>query len=232
MKFKPLNSWVRGNESVTPYNFYENLIPSVEKGAFISIDEVIDLHLADKVDTGNLEDSWNANQSYIKNACEIANIGSENSFELDNEEKTWILDELGEPPESSYNLYFITIYDKTNEEIVYIGKTDAKKSRFANGHKAALRLHNPKFKKYDKRVYFGTITFLSDKNDYVPLELIKPYDLAKDYLSEMEALLITYFKPELNKRKEHYSMLENLNIHIQNFTEISDFLHDYIVMRL
>lgn len=230
MKFKPLKPWVKGNGSVTPCNFYGNLTPSVERGAFIALDEAIDLHIADSIDTGNLYDSWHANQNYIDMACAIANVGHDNDFDLDNEEKSWILDELGEPPDSSYNLYFITVYDESYEKIVYIGKTDAKKSRFTNGHKAALKLHNPVYRQYDKRVYFGTITFISNENDYLPLEFIKPYKQAKEYLSEMEALLITYFRPELNKRKEHYDKLTNLVIHIQNFSGESEFLHDYFVM--
>ena len=121
-------------------------------------------------------------------------------------------------------IYFISIYDESNERIVYIGKTDAKGSRFANGHKAALKLHDPIYKDYYRRVYFGTITFLSESGDYLPLEFIRTYKLAKRYLTEMEALLITYFKPELNERKEKYSKLANLVIHVQNFTDVSDYL--------
>lgn len=230
MKYQPLKPWLKGNGSVTPFNFYGEFVPSVEMGAFIALDEVVELHLAHTIDTGNLHDSWYSNQVYIEKACEITGIGEENDFDLDNEEKSWILDELGEPPENSYNLYFITIYDETNEKLVYIGKTDAKESRFVNGHKAALKLHNPMYKNYNKRVYFGTITFLSENSDYLPLEFIKPYKLAKKCLAEMEALLITYFNPELNERKEKYSKLENLVIHIQNFTGVSDYLQDYIVM--
>ena len=51
--------------------------------------------------------------------------------------------------------------ERTEEKLVYIGKTDSKSSRFSNGHLVALKLHNPRYQKYYKRVYFGTIMFLN-----------------------------------------------------------------------
>ena len=232
MKFQPLEPWVKGNQSVTPVNVYGKLEPSIEMSAFIALDVATDLHLANTIDSGNLYDSWNKHKDYIEKACELANIDindPDNSFDLDNEEKYWILNELGESPFCCYNLYFITIFNDKEEKLVYIGKTDSRKGRFSNGHSVALKLHNPIFNEYNKRIYFGTITFLSDKKDYIPLEFIKPYEEAKKYLGEMEALLISWFKPTLNIRKEKVGTLYNLNVHIQNFSEVSDFLHDYFV---
>ena len=113
---------------------------------------------------------------------------------------------------------------------MYIGKTDSKKGRFVNGHLAALKLHNPKYNCYNKRIYFGTITFLSEMKEYVPLEFIIPYDLAKKYLGEMEALLIDRLNPELNVRRERIGKMENLGVvHIQNFSDVTMFMHDYFV---
>ncbi len=85
--------------------------------------------------------------------------------------------------------------------LISLGLT-SKKSRFSNGHLAALKLHNPIYNGYNKRVYFGTVMFLSDDKEYVPLEFISPYSRAERYLSEMEAYLIERLNPELNKKKE------------------------------
>lgn len=230
MKLQPLKPWVIGNGSITPENFYGQLKPNFKMGAFIALDEAVDLYLANTIDTGNLQDSWDLNKEYIEKACEITGVDEENKFNLDNEEKQWILDELGEPPECCYNIYFITIYNETEERLVYIGKTDSKKGRFANGHLVALKLHNPKYNYYNKRIYFGTITFLSEMKEYVPLEFITPYDLAKKYLGEMEALLIDRLNPELNVRRERIWEMENLGVvHIQNFSDVTKFMHDYFV---
>ncbi|MBP2658039.1 MAG: hypothetical protein H6Q69_1071 [Firmicutes bacterium] len=229
MKFQPLKPWIKGNGSVTPNNFYGNSKPCFEMGAFIALDIAVDLYFVNTVDTGNLFDSWHKNKELIEKACEIANVSEDNGYDLDNEEKGWILEELGEPPECCYNLYFITVYDDANERLVYIGKTDAKKSRFINGHLVALKLHNPKYNMLNKRVYFGTITFLSKENEYVPLEFITPYNEANNLLCEMEALLISHFVPELNVKREHVDKLKDLIVHIQNFSDVSAFLNDYVV---
>lgn len=229
MKFQPLRPWVIGNSSVTPENFYGNLEPDFEMGAFVALDVAVDLYLANTVDTGNLRDSWELNREYIEKACEITGVSAENGYDLDNEEKLWILDELGEPPECCYNLYFITIYNDAEERLVYIGKTDSKKNRFVNGHLAALKLLNPIYQGYSKRIYFGTIMFLSE-TEYVPLEFITPYNLAEKYLGEMEAFLIDRLNPELNSKSERIGDLENLSVvHIQNFSNVSMFMHDYFV---
>ena len=74
--------------------------------------------------------------------------------------------------------------------------------------------------------------FLSDDKEYIPLEFIQSYDEAKKYLGEMEALLIAWFKPELNIRKETAGEMKDLSIvHIQNFSDVSDFLNDYMVYK-
>lgn len=229
MKFQPLKPWVKGNESVTPNNFYGSLEPCFEMGAFIAIDIAIDLYLANTVDTGNLFESWHSNKEYIEKACKIADVSEDNNYDLDHEEKAWILEELGEPPECCYNIYFITVYDDTNEKLVYIGKTDSKKSRFINGHLAALKLHNPKYNTFNKRIYFGTITFLSKNKEYIPLEFITPYIQANKLLYEMEALLISHFNPELNVKSEKVGKMKDLIVHVQNFSDVSDFLDNYIV---
>ncbi len=194
------------------------------------MDIATDLYLANTIDTGNLYDSWHKNRDYIEKACYITGASSENDYDLDNEEKWIILNELGEPPLCCYNLYFITIYNTEEEKLVYIGKTDSRKSRFSNGHLAALKLHNPKFNQYYKRVYFGTLMFLSKDREYIPLEFITPFEKAKKYLSEIEALLIDWFNPELNVKSESIGSMKYIStVHIQNFSQVSNFLHDYFI---
>lgn len=232
MNLQSLSPWLKGNESITPNNFYHDLKPCFEMGAFVALDFAVELYLANTVNTGNLRESWKNHKKYIEKACKIAGIEENSDYDLDNEQKYWILEELGDPPTCCYNLYFITIYNEEEEKLVYIGKTDSENSRFANGHIAALKLHHPKYSKYNKRVYFGTIMFLSDDKEYIPLEFIQSYDEAKKYLGEMEALLIAWFKPELNIRKETAGEMKDLSIvHIQNFSDVSDFLNDYMVYK-
>jgi len=228
---RPLQPWVQGNESVTPANFFGNHSPSCEYGMFIGIDVAVELYLAETIDTGNLEDSWSKNNTYIEKAMKIANRDPvEDGYDLDNEEKIWILDELGEPPCGSYNLYFITIYNENEEILMYIGKTDSRKSRFRGGHTAALKLHDPKYNGYKKRVYFGTVCFISEEDGYLPMEFIQPFSVAKKLLSEVEAFLIRRLESKLNKAKGEMGSLKKMNsLHIQNFSGESDFLNDKIL---
>ncbi len=118
MKFQPLESWIMGNESITPINFYGNLKPCMEMGAFIGLDVGCDLYLANMIDTGNLHDSWMENKEYIEKVCELTGTNEECGYDLDNEEKRLILEELGEPPACCYNIYFITIYDDNEEKLI------------------------------------------------------------------------------------------------------------------
>lgn len=234
MRTSMLEPWVNGNESITPRNFFENNYPCFEVGAFIGIDHYVELHNAHKFDSGNLEGSWTETRDYIERALEIAQFDLDDieefeDFSLDHEEKHWILEELGKPPLSSYNIYIITIYNDHEEKIVYIGKTDAKGSRFSNGHLAALKLHNPIYDNYKKRVYFGTVVFLDDNSEYLPLEYITPLNTAKELLAFTEMILINYFKPELNTQYKNINSPISTQFHIQNFTDTSPFLNDVFV---
>jgi hypothetical protein len=226
-----LEPWLKGNESITPMNFASNNSPCFELGAYIGLDEYVELYKANEFDSGNLQTSWSETREYIEQALAIVNRDLDNDdFYLDNEEKWYILKKLGEPPLCSYNIYIITIYNETEEKIVYIGKTDAKNSRFSNGHLAALKLHNPIYDKYKKRVYFGTLMFLDKKNNYLPLEYITPLEEAKRILGYSEAILIHYFKPELNVQMINIETIPITTVfHIQNFTDTAPFLNDVFV---
>ncbi len=229
MSFRPLEPWIKGNESITPENLYRNLKPDMELGAFVVLEKAIDLYLANSVKSGNLYDSWKVNKEYIEKVYDMIGINEKDNYLLDNEEKQWILEKLGEPPKSGYNLYFITIHNEIEEKLVYIGKSESKRSRFMNGHLAALKLHNPIYQNYNKRIYFGTAVFLSAK-EYIPLEFIRPYMLAKRYLGNIEAFLIDRLKPELNVKHESAGELKNLSlVHIQNFSEEPTFMRDCFV---
>ncbi|MDO5151259.1 MAG: hypothetical protein Q4D76_17995 [Oscillospiraceae bacterium] len=230
MKFQQLKPWIMGNESITPMNYYEKIKPCIEMGAYIGLDVCVDLYLANTIDTGNLHESWVKNKEYIEKVCEITGTGAECGYDLDDEEKRWVLEELGEPPTCCYNIYFVSIYNDNEEKLVYVGKTDSQKSRFVNGHLVALKLHNPQYHDYYKRIYFGTVMFLSETREYVPLEFITPFQDAKRYLGEMEAFLIDRLQPELNVKNEKVGKLEHLGVvHIQNFSDVSDFMNDYFI---
>ncbi|HFE9700318.1 TPA: hypothetical protein ACGA34_000284 [Clostridium perfringens] len=236
MRQSMLTPWLKGNESITPRNFYMENKPNFELGAFLGIDEYIDLYKVYEFDSGNLEDSWLKTHEYIDRAFSIINEdlyrlleNNEIDMSLDNEEKYMILKELGNPPLCSYNIYIITIYNDKEERIVYIGKTDSKKSRFKNGHLAALKLHNPKYEGYKKRIYFGTIVFLSESN-FIPLEYITPLEYARTLLSYTESILIKNFKPELNTLLIDSNIdIPKIQFHIQNFTDTSPFLNDIFI---
>lgn len=234
MRQSMLKTWIKGNESITPRNFLQSNEPDFEMGAFIGIDEYIDLHRVHEFNSGNLECSWRETRDYIEKAVGIAlydleDVDEGETFNLDNEAKYWIIRELGEPPLASYNIYIITIYNDMEEKIVYIGKTDAKKSRFSNGHLAALKLHNPIYDNYKKRVYFGNIIFLDKNKDYVPLEYITPLEKAKKLLAFTEKILINHFKPELNTQNIDINDPISTIFHIQNFTDTNLFEDDVFV---
>ena len=149
---------------------------------------------------------------------------------MDNEERYTILEELGEPPLGSYNIYIISVINNKdgNEKVVYIGKTNAQNSRFSNGHLAALKLHNPIYNNHQKKVYFGTIVFVTKEKEYLPLEFISNLRDANILLDKIEKMLISYFQPELNIMSRQYENSPlNTTIHIQNF--ITNFLNDVFV---
>ncbi len=127
MKNQPLKPWIKGNESITPNNFFSNALPNLEYGAWISLDIAVELYKANTIDTGYLKKSWNEHHEYIEQVCLLTGIDEENGYDLDREEKWWVLQEIGEPPFGCYNIYFITIYNEHEEKLVYIGKTDSKK---------------------------------------------------------------------------------------------------------
>lgn len=229
-KFQPLRPWIKGNCSITPRHFYTQYTPDLLEYLYLSLDIVVPLHEADTVSTGNTKESWKLNREYIKKALKILAIDEEDcDMELAEDEKEEVLIKLGEPPNSCYNLYFITIKNDEEERIVYIGQTNGTKSRFVGGHHAALKLHAPQYSRYQKYVYFGTVTFTSTDNKYLPMECLETTGQIRHLLNDTERILIYAFKPELNTQKYKYNFINQPRLQIENHTGISDFLDFYVI---
>lgn len=226
-KFQTLKPWVKGNNSVTPAHFYRDYKIVFNNTIFIALDIKIPLYKANTVDTSNISSVRLKNTQYIKKALEMLDIDVDDTdCPLTDRQRKDVLDVCGEPPTSSYNLYFITIQKNDYEELVYIGKTDSKESRFKNGHLAALKLHDPKYSQYEKYVYFGTITFMTDLGEYLPLECICDTDWSAKLLDDLERVLITKLNPVLNTKHDDSRIIEKEKyvITIENMTG-SDFLN-------
>lgn len=229
-KFQPLRAWLKGNCSITPSHFYAQYTPDLLGCLYLSLDIVVPLHEADTISTGNTNESWILNREYIKKALKILVIDEEDcDMELAEDEKEEVLEKLGDPPYSCYNLYFITIKNDTEERIVYIGQTNGKKSRFIGGHHAALKLHAPQYSGFQKYVYFGTVTFTSTDNHYLPMECLETTGQIKHLLNDIERILIYAFKPELNTQKYSYNFIRRPRLQIENHTGSSDFLDFYVI---
>lgn len=229
-KFQPLKPWIKGNGSITPKHFYTQYTPDLLEHLYLSIDIVVPLHEADTVSTGNTKESWKLNREYIKKALKILAIDEEEcDMELAEDEKEEVLIKLGEPPYSCYNLYFITIKNNEEENIVYVGQTNGTKSRFIGGHHAALMLHAPKYSGYQKYVYFATATFTSTDKSYLPMECLETTGQIKHLINDIERILIYEFKPILNTQKHKYSFIKEPRLQIENHTGTSDFLDYYVI---
>lgn len=198
-----------------------------EYGCFIGIDVCFPLYKVLDMKAQSLENTWGLVNNYVDNALQIVTEDYNEDIGLGENEKLRDVDReiireiecrLGDLPEACYPIYIITVGDGEEEEIVYIGKTSAKNHRFSGGHSAALKLHDPMYEGKMKSIYFGTVTFLSNKNEYMPLEFIQPYKDASDLLESLEAGLIFNIKPELNsthrnKNNASFNMIVNIENH-------------------
>lgn len=224
-----INYWLDRKGPLVP--FLDTKKPHLfnDYGAFICLDIVYPAHKANDILSESLKQSWQRTHNYVENALDLLQDGS-TSLVLEKEEVYEIKSELGEPPPQCYPLYFITIKDDPTEKLVYIGKTSSEKSRFKGGHLALTKLLHPKYDGYEKKIYFATIVFLTKEKDYLPLEWVHPLKSSNNLLTQIEARLITHFKPVLNKhhintkRKRLYTMF-----HMQNFTQSSSIFHDEFI---
>jgi len=67
-------------------------------------------------------------------------------------------------------LYFFTAVHRTTgkETVTYVGKTNAKSTRWQRGHSAATKLLDPKFNKHDKVFYQAQILVTGQLEDGTP----------------------------------------------------------------
>lgn len=193
---------------------------------FISINEVYPLYLAGSIEWLTLIESSVKAKKYVDDAKKI--LGSDQVEEV--RDKNIVISKLGLPPKPAMNIYIITIKDNHTEKVVYVGKTTSK-SRFADGHAAALKLHSPVFNGKEKLIYRCSVTV--ELGDWVLLEWIEPTIIAQRILDDIESRLIHEFKPELNILKVSKDLAKHkATIHIQNpLCECKEgsFLNDYII---
>lgn len=226
--FSPIGPWLKREATLAGFENIDKIKPLFEHGSFLSIDKHYYLYEIDNAEAQSLEVSWSKTEDYINKAMDII----EGNFDivLDREESDWIQQELHKPPTHCYPIYIVTVGEGESEKVVYIGKTSSKKNRFSGGHKVAIKLHEPKYEGLVKNVYFCCIVFLTENNDYIPLEWIHPKEQALDLLDSIESYLIYVFSPELNvqKKSKNFSKYD-IHFHIQNFSGHSKFLDDTFV---
>lgn len=195
-----------------------------EFGCFLGIDVCFPLYKVFDMEAQSLKRTWKEVNKYVEDAFNIISEEYKEELSIEDNEKLRDVDkeiireieeQLKTPPEACYPIYIITVGNDEEERVVYIGKTSSTKHRFRGGHSAALKLHSPEYEGLTKHIYFGTVTFLSNNKQYMPLEFIQPYEVAGDLLNSLEAGLIFNLKPELNtihrnRNNAHYSMLVNV----------------------
>lgn len=226
-KHSPLQGWLNRTDPLGSFIDLDNRPPNHEFGGFLGIDLVVPIYESIRLAPESLESSWKSVNDYVNSALEL--IDSDEPLWLDNEEVLMIKEELGDPPTFCYPIYIFSVGDKENERPVYIGKTSSLTSRFSNGHVVCTKLHRPEYGAMSKRLYLGTIVLLANDKEYQPLEWVRPFEKAIQTLNSIEAQLIYDLKPELNThhKNENNVTVPVSPIHIQNFTEETDFLNDY-----
>lgn len=223
---RPLSSWLNGPHRL-PERFYKiGYQDQIEDdwSVFITIQEMAPLFEANQMNWISLKEARNNTEEYLNDVSEI--INGSICVLVDPKKVELIKSRLGEPPLPSLPLYLISVAKNDEEEVVYVGKT-ANKNRFSGGHRAALKLHNPKYDGYQKRVYRATV-WMHDNSDYISLDWVQPEKLANELLDSIESHLIYSFQPALNtaKKKSDHSKW-NFYIHIQNLE--SGFLNDEFI---
>ncbi|CEP99580.1 hypothetical protein [Paraclostridium sordellii] len=221
--FSPLSQWIKGQSKLPLFSTIEKIEPLFEYGSFLSLDKHYYLHEIDKATAQSLSISWTNTETYISKSRKVLN--TDLITVLDDSKTAALKSELGEPPSHCYPIYIVSVGEGELERVVYIGKTSSKKNRFSGGHKVAIKLHNPKYEGLVKNIYFCCVVFLTPNKDYLPLEWIQPKEKALDLLDSVESHLIYSFLPELNvqKKNKNYSKYD-MNFHIQNFSNHSNFL--------
>jgi hypothetical protein len=213
---QPLSGWIDRRHPL-PARFYQKDFSDqvdVNWIAWLSLQEVCELHEVNNMKWLSLADARKNTRDYLDQASDIID-GLQGAW-LDSEEQEWILSELGHPPSPCLPIYLICVSGKNHpEEVVYVGKTMVA-SRFTGGHSAALKLHAPDYSQLKKKLYRATIWFYID-DEYIALDWIQPQDLALEILDSVESQLIFNFQPKLNVSKMNKDYTKwPFYIHIQN----------------
>jgi len=221
---KPLGAWVNRNLPISSRFYEPNHIdePKDDWSVWLSIEEVAPLHLVMDMNWQSLKDSRLLTKQYLERVSDLIS-GLEGGW-LDGEEQEWIKEELGDPPNPSLPIYLVTCCDGNDEKVVYVGKTK-NTSRFSGGHAVALKLQNPAYNHFTKKIYRAGIWF-HDDDEYIALDWIQPAGLSFDLLDSIESHLIYQLQPELNTSKKGKPCSKwDFYMHIQNFLD-GKFLND------
>ncbi|QDU54159.1 hypothetical protein [Aeoliella mucimassa] len=219
----PLQAWGNGHEPL-PKRFYLPAKPDHIDSrwcCWVNLEEVLPLHLAAEAHWQGMDESRACTSDYLERASE--EIGGLCGGWLDHEESHLLRQYLGEPPLPCLPIYFIALErDGTYSEPLYIGITSSS-CRFANGHKAALWLHDDKYAGY-RKVLFRAAVWFHDGTQYLPLEWMLPHALAAEMLESIESQLIYDYQPVMNERKRaNDCATKPIDIHLQSYAG-SDFI--------
>ncbi len=230
IKYKsPFSAWLDRKQPLPSRFLEKDFVDAVPKrgdnwDCFLALEECWPLYRANDLKWESLKESIEDTKIFLQNAATSIS-GLEGGW-LDSEEKIMIESNVEcKPPKQCLPIYIMTIKNAVEERVVYIGKTSSN-NRFSNGHTAALKLHNPKYKAYDKKLYRCSVWFFLQE-EYACLEWLKPENIAYEVLDSIESHLIWCAQPELNtdKMKQNQSKW-NFFIHIQNFTNESPLLNN------
>lgn len=212
----PLEKWL-SKKMRLPRHLYDsqcNLTPpNDEWRTWITFEVGAPLHEAGTIPWSDFKKTRKETEDYLSKASILID-GLEAAW-LDTYESELIVQELGPPPPPCLNIYIITLKDDHSESVAYVGKTTSD-NRFKGGHLAALKLHDPIYKGYEKRIYGYSIWFYVD-DQYLPLEWLPSISLAESILDDIESQIIFDLNPPLNthKRQSNLSALPLL-IQVQN----------------
>lgn len=197
--------------------------------AWMGVEEKMYLHEVHKAVWTSLRENTKRTRDYVADAINLLG-GADQVTEVG--DKRLVIAKLGEPPPQSLPIYIITVRKGSDEKVVYVGQTTAN-NRFAGGHSAALKLHEPAYKDTDKMVYRCSVTLAMD-DDHVALEWVEPFSVAQQILNDIESHLIYEFQPPLNsKGKKKNLASRQIDIHIQNLVDglrDGSFLNDYMIL--
>lgn len=230
MSYTQINAWL-DRRFPLPRCFYVGAqanTSATHLSAWMSVEERLYLHEVHKAAWISLSENTKRTRAYVAAAIKLLG-GEDQVTEVD--DKRMVIAELGKPPRQSLPIYIISTRKGSDETVVYVGQTSAN-NRFAGGHSAALKLHAPEYRDFDKLVYRCSVTLALD-DDHVALEWVEPTSVAQQILNDVESHLIYEFQPPLNTHKKKKNLASRpIDIHIQNVVDglrEGSFLNDYFV---